>query len=465
MSKQHQPAIAANRFGLGARPGDLAQIASDPKSWLLAQVDDPAAYRLDSPDLLSSKQGAERFFAYNQARNASQNQQMSPEASQADAEQAFRKSIRSIGEIALQETGARTQHALATQAPFAERLVLFWSNHFTVSATKVQTLSLAGAFEREVIRANMTGSFEDMLAASTRHPGMLLYLDQAQSAGPNSRAGRRRDAGLNENLAREILELHSLGAQGGYTQADVTEFAKALTGWTVNTPRFQRFTPGEPGEFTFAALLHEPGARTILGKSYPEGGEEQAAAVLKDIARHPATARRVATKLARHFIADEPPASAVAALEQTFRATNGDLPALHRKLVDLNEAWSPELRKFKSPNEFIVSALRFVGAPRVEPTAMATAYALLGQGPFRAPSPEGWPDDAESWAGPDAVMKRLEWTQGFAARIGDRGRPEAAAEAALGAFLSAGTRQAIRRAESGTQALTLALMSPEFQRR
>ena len=477
MSKMDQ-AIAANRFGLGARPGEL-DLGGDARQRLVEQVSDPHAFVLDDPSLPTGAQAVKALAVYREdrreRRQARQGAEASPEpraapmageAPMSDDVAAIIRPLRQLNQLSQADMQARMGRALTTETGFAERLVWFWANHFTVAASKAATIPFPGPFEREAIRPHLAGSFEDLLVAGVRHPGMLLYLDQAQSVGPNSLAGRRRDAGLNENLAREILELHTLGVHGGYGQADVAEFAKALTGWTFAVERTRRFVRGAvEGEFMFLALAHEPGARTVLGKTYPEGGEGQARAILADLARHPATARHVATKLARHFTADEPPPAVVARLEKTFLKTGGDLPSLHRALVESPEAWAPQPAKFKTPHEFIVSALRLNGVESLPGRQVQLATNLLGQPIFRAPSPAGWPDAAASWAGPDALMKRLEWTQALAGRLQVKTPPDRLAAQGLGPQLTQACITAVRRAQSPAQGLVLALMSPDFQRR
>jgi uncharacterized protein (DUF1800 family) len=293
-----QATIAVNRFGLGAKGAELASAESDPRGWLEQQLG-------VAPLLTGLPAGPVLYTEY--ARRAAEMAAMKGQAA------AMQSNMPGAGQYARDayaaEVTARSQAAATTDAPLAERLVWFWSNHFTVSSLSVPALvPLAGAFEREAIRPYVLGSFANMLAASTRHPAMLTYLDNGRSVGPNSPAGQKTGRGLNENLGREVLELHTLGVTGGYTQQDVTTFAKALTGWTVDRSR-----DGSPGggAFKFEPQTHEPGDKTILGKSYADDGEGQAAAVLRDIAVHPATARHVATKLARHFIADTPPGEAV----------------------------------------------------------------------------------------------------------------------------------------------------------
>jgi uncharacterized protein (DUF1800 family) len=348
-----------------------------------------------------------------------------------------------------------------TEQSFRERLVRFWANHFTVSVTRNNVVPVAGAFEREAIRPNATGFFRDLLIAAETHPAMLLYLDNAQSVGPNSPGGRRRGRGLNENLAREILELHTVGVGGGYTQDDVTSFAKVLTGWTIGSPRDSHPT----GKTFFDERRHEPGIHTVMGKKYSAGGGEQALHVLRDLSIRPETARFIATKLARHFISDQPPADAVGKLAETFLESAGNLKAVSAELVKLEAAWQERPAKFKSPDEFHISALRGLGGDRFQARALRMTYATLGQAPFTAQSPQGWPDEASAWLGPDALKKRLEWSQALAGRVPRRLDPRHFMAESLGASASQRSRSMVGGADSMQQGLTLALMAPEFQRR
>ena len=313
---------ATFRFGLGPRPGELAQAAADPRGWLLAQLDgDPGP--LPGEDALPASAAVVTAFvdARREAREG-----------MAEARREFRMSAL---DVYREEVRARVAEGVRTAAPFRERLVLFWSNHFTVSARRPELLGLAGAFEREAIRPNVTGSFLDLLRAVVRHPGMLVYLDNARSVGPGSPAGQRRDRGLNENLARELMELHTLGVDGGYTQADVTQLARILTGWSVD----------EDGGFRFRELTHEPGPKVLLGRTYPEAGVDEGEAALAALARHPSTARHVATRLARHFAADDPPPALVDRLAARFLATDGDLPSVYRTLVEFARALGAAARQ------------------------------------------------------------------------------------------------------------------------
>ena len=300
---------------------------------------------------------------------------------------------------------------------------------------------------------------------------MLLYLDNHLSVGPHSQAAarlERRDSerrlGVNENLAREILELHTLGVGGGYTQADVTTFAEVLTGWSIGDLR-GRFPGGEPGRFLFRAEVHEPGAKVLLNTRYADTGFGQGIAVMNDLARQPATARFIATKLARHFIADEPPPAAVTRLEGAFTASEGDLPTLYRALIESREAWSVPLPKYKTPNDYITSAYRGLELPVEAGKGPLAPFELLGQRNWQPGSPAGWPDRSADWDGASALMKRIEWADALGARLGSRLDAQELAPALLGANLTAATRTAVARATSGPQAVTLLLAAPEFMRR
>ena len=365
--------------------------------------------------------------------------------------------------------GARTSSALKTSTPFVERLVHFWSNHFAVSVDKLLIVGLAGGFEADAIRPNVLGRFEDLLLAAVRHPAMLLYLDQAQSIGPGSPAGQRaqnqqqRSRGLNENLAREILELHTLGVRSGYTQDDVTEFARALTGWTLPN---DESGDGADVTFRFVRALHEPGVRTVLGRRYEDSGEQQARAILHNLATAPATARHVATKLARHFVADDPAPALVQRLADTFTRTGGDLASVYRELVASPEAWLPAQGKFKSPWDWSISSLRAMGRREMPPMQSINLMNQLGQPVWRPGSPAGYGDLSSTWAAPDALIRRVETAQRFAEQAGNSVDARTLAPRVLpGGTLSEATAGAIARAESGNTALALLLVAPEFLRR
>jgi uncharacterized protein (DUF1800 family) len=289
---------------------------------------------------------------------------------------------------------------------------------------------------------------------------MLLYLDNARSIGPDSIAGIRQHKGLNENLAREILELHTLGVRTGYTQADVTHFANVITGWSIVPPRQDPFNGGV---FTFNPRMHEPGAQQVLGRTYPDTGFEQGRAVLLALARNPATAQHIAGKLARAFVADDPPPALTERLTKRFLATDGDLREVARALLTAAEAWEAPRRKLKRPGEWIVSALRATGVTPPDPRPVIQAQNMLGEPLWRPPAPNGFSDHSDAWM--DGLAERLDVANVLARRVAALADPEAVADAALGPLASAETRQAVARAESRPQALALLLMSPEFQRR
>jgi len=451
-------AIAVHRFGLGESSFDVAQ--PDPQAWLIAQIG-PA----DEPrgtGLLSTTQALAHIKAETEKRRLARN----PPPGMT-AEQVLAGHYR---EVTIADARSRLLTAATTRRPFAERLQLFWTNHFTVSLAKGSVRGLVGAFEREAIRPNIAGSFEQLLIAATTHPAMLRYLDNHLSAGPHSRAVARaarraqemqegpRLTGLNENLAREVLELHTLGVHGGYTQADVTAFAAVLTGWRVEPLINGAALPFDPA-------WHEPGRKTVLGKSYAEG-PDALREVLHELAMHPSTARFLATKLARHFVADEPPLELVDRLAATYLRNGGQLAPLYRELVASPLAWQPTLAKLKTPEEFVVSTARLlVLDERMLERGDAAAALALGQRIHAAPSPAGWPDRADDWLGPEAVWKRVEWATRIADRAGRNVDARTLAGASLGPLLSETSQRQIERAADGPQALALLLMAPEFQRR
>lgn len=439
-----QAYIAATRYGYGPKPGDLERIGRDPRGWLDAQIGNT-----DLPAPLQGLPPSAPLIA--KMLTEQSKRQGFPAYIRTEARPTFDRDV-----------GRRTTAAAKSDAPFRERLVHFWSNHFTVSVKRIQIMSSVGAFEREAIRPHVFGKYEDLLVAVVQHPVMLIYLDNHFSFGPNSRAGRYRDFGLNENLAREILELHTLGVDGGYTQADVLALAKLITGWGVARPQDRR--EGTPGAFLFREPGHEPSVKTLLGKSYRRGGVAEGEEALRDLARHPSTARFVATKLARHFIADEPQPGTIARLAQVFTDTGGDLAALSRALIDSPEPWDAPLGKFKTPNDLVISALRSLDAPDLRDKDLVGPLALLNQLPFTAPSPAGWPDRSTDWLGPEALMTRIEWLRAVSNHT-PIPNPLGWAEIVLGPVLSDDTRITVSQAQSESEAVALVFSSPEFQRR
>jgi len=475
-SKTLNGAIAVTRFGLGAKPGEVAAAADDPRGWLKSQVAREGAEQ-PAGTLPGSVARFQSFVGYQTEIAPIREQRKAPmtvslvgedAAMQERADDRLKEERRAALQPLLEgvrdEIFARTRLAASTSEGFRERWTLFWANHFTVSTSKLQAAVLVGPFEREAIRPHVFGRFEDMLVASSTHPGMLLYLDQARSAGPNSLGGRFRQMGLNENLAREIMELHTVGADAGYTQADVTEFARALTGYSIG---YKNDPADEQGKFLYRPQLHEPGARTVMGRRYEQEDEGQARAVLADLAASPRTADHLAKKLAIHFVADEPPPALVARLSKTYRETHGDLAEMANALIEAPECWAPEARKFKTPYEFVVSGYRAAAAVPGDPAKeVVQPLTFLGQRPFAAPQPNGWSDVAVDWAAPDALVKRLTWATKFSAYYAPKdAAPIDVAAATLGDRMSATLKTAIVRAESRFEAFSILLMSPEFQRR
>jgi uncharacterized protein (DUF1800 family) len=502
-----QAFIAATRFGLGPRPGDLAAFAGDPRGWLSDQLDRPQTpaeiSALPPPQdqirrfmALRREQIEERKrlgFAQAQSGTTTRLARSTVDASQAPRVTLMRDGTEPSDElppmgaaqggvdrdgarkameaefnaplraIYLGEMEARTLAAVHSETPLYERMVAFWSNHFTVSVQRGEVAGLCGPFEREAIRPHVTGSFGAMLNAVMRHPAMLTYLDNARSIGPDSFAAWRnpdKHLGINENLGRELLELHTLGVGTGYTQADVIAMARMLTGWTVAPPNRP-----DAGDFRFEPRFHEPGDKIFLGATYRESGMGEAQAALETLARHPATAHHLATKIARHFIADDPPPAAVERIASVYLRTGGNLAAVTRAAIESPEAWRDPLAKVKSPQDFLVATLRATGFTPQDDRMLVVSLRLMGQGPFAAPSPAGWGDDAQTWLGPDSLMRRIEWSQAVARKIGSAVLALDVAHATIGPVASAGTLRGIATAGTPEDRLTMLLASREFQRR
>ena len=487
MSADHRLGLLAlNRFGLGGRAdGDLAAASGDPRGFLLAELRAPGIAVLGGPDLPTSPAALVGYFADQEAKRMARAQDdllkgpspAPPMSAFAAADTPVMTRSMATGtdakpapppptpEAAIfrAEALARLGRAASARAGLVERLVAFWSNHFCVSVAKGGFIRVvAGAFEREAIRPHVLGRFSDMLLAAERHPAMIFFLDNQQSAGPASVAGMRRGRGLNENLGREILELHTLGVAGGYTQADVTSLAKIISGWSF-VGREGR--GGAPGASMFVADFHEPGPQTLLGQVYAQDGRAQGEAALQDLARHPATARHIATKLAQHFVADDPPPALVARLADTFVRTDGDLLAVATKLVDAPEAWATGIPKLRDPWQFIVATIRLTGRTPTDPGPSLGALALLGQPLWAPPGPNGFSDNSSAWTTPEGMKTRLDIADRIAARIPDGPNPVDLYDALAGSAASRETRQALAQAASRRQGLALLLMSPEMQRR
>jgi uncharacterized protein (DUF1800 family) len=452
-------AIAAHRFGLGAKPGEIEAASASPHAWLMSQLEGPVEQpqSLGGTPLVSGGRLAAQL-----EEDRKQVQMLKRDrADNADAIKAINKSR---GQIFVNEMAARFAQGFTTNKPFAERLVWFWSNHFAVSSLNGRAAMFAGAFEREAIRPHISGTYEGMAQAVVHHPAMLLYLDNAESIGPNSPQGLRSKKGLNENLGRELMELYTLGVDGGYTQADVVAMARLLTGWSLDNQ-------GGDSGFRYYPQRHEPGPVTLRGKTYE--GYDGAVAAVSDLAHDPATAHHIAQKFAVAFIADDPPTSSVVRLEKTFRDTHGNLRALAETAINDPVAWKPGRGKMRTPVEYVTASYRLLGLPHAtnDPDAVTKqvkgamgAARLMGQFPLSPPSPKGWPESSEAWSGPDAVLDRIEWARQIGQRLPKVFDAAAVAEMGLGPLLSAATRTAMAQASTPGEGVALLLSSPEFQR-
>ena len=505
--------VALTRFGYGPRgDGDVRIAGSDPRGFLRAELAQPGIALLDGPALPTTKGALQQFFK-DQADKLAEFQRnkviadrakqygdlahLSPvfaRAAAADAEVAKLLAVakdgaapptaalpRTVaatasnagkpaaklppspeGTIFRNEALARIRRSIEARAGFAERLVAFWSNHFCVTANKGGIARVTcGPFEREAIRPHVLGKFADMLLAVETHPAMLHFLDNAQSVGPNSRAGANGRRGLNENLGREIMELHALGAGSGYTQADVTNLARILTGWTFVG---QDAKLGEPGTFVFNAAAHEPGPIELLGKTYPEDGVAQGRSALLEIARRPQCAQFVAGKFARHFLGDTPAKTLVDRLARVFRDTDGDLRQLALTLVDAPESWDRKPVRIRNPYEFVVGAHRLLQRLPEEPGAVLAPVGTLGMTMWTPPGPNGFSNEISAWATPEGMKLRLDWSAQLAQLLREPPNPTDLLDALTGGAPSPETSMAVAHAESRQQGLALLLMSPEMQR-
>lgn len=462
--------IAHNRFGLGVRPNQAALSNKATKQWLNDQLA-PLQY---PNQLTSSSELIETLHAFRQlrknqnnkpAKEKTNNRMQNENSMQPDSQDQVKAARKAINRKAVALQIDTLRHAINTPHSFQTRLLDFFSNHFSVSGTNINMRALAPTLEREAIAPHLSGQFADLLIAVEQHPAMQIYLNNNQSIGPDSKVGQKRNKGLNENLGREILELHTLGVDGGYQQQDVRELAKAITGWTVNyDPKKNRADAG----FFFKAAAHQPGTRTILGKAYKQNGIEQGEQILKDLAAHPATAQHLCTKLARHFISDEPNAELVSAMAKQWRKTNGNLSAVLSTMIEHPASWKSEAKKYKTPREFLISAfraceLKIDGDSDKGPykdKALLNSLTIMGQSPFNAGSPAGYGDTASDWDGAEALISRIEWVDKLTQRV-NKNAVELA-DTVLGDALTKQTRQQLQGAESRQQALALLLLSPEF---
>jgi uncharacterized protein (DUF1800 family) len=448
--------IACHRFGLGPRPGEMKKAGRDPRGWLKAQIGEPlpalqtGKKRLSSADKLAKLQAAPK-----------------------DEKRSIRQDF--FGEKSLL-TDARFRQRQISERPYAERLAAFWGNHFAVGDNALVVSAIVTDHYADAIRPCLFGRFEDLLVAALTHPVMIGYLDNHLSFGPNSAYGKRRRTQFNENLARETLELHTLGVNGGYRQADVVELAKIYTGWTFASggtvrdrkrygDKIEGLDPRPVGEGLFYAAYHEPDSKTVLGKTYEEGGEEELLAVLRDLAVHPSTARHLATKLVRHLVADEPPAEAVKTIETVFLATGGDLPSVYAALVDLPQAWQQPFAKAKSMADFVTATDRALEPYLPAPEGRSGHMELLGHSPLRPPSPEGYPDTEDAWLTAASLQRRLAYINRLSRHFGPPLRSGLIFDETIGPVASKRTDRVVFGAPSAKDAVGLILASPEFQRR
>ena len=440
------------RFGLGAGANDKPD--SDPRGALKAQ--------LQGPDPGQAAGAFERLPTGLDGMDAVKADELAREAFVRAGKPAGQKPAYQSRTMYLADCNAQMGWATATNASFRERLVWFYANHFSVSIYQGQTASLMGPFIREAIRPFVNGNFTNMVLAAESHPAMLRYLDNEHSMGPNSVAGLKTGKGLNENLGRECMELHTVGLGAGYTQTDVTNMAKILTGWSDASSK----EGGMPTGFKYRPEMHEPGAQTVMGHRF-DGGEQAGINALVFLSRYHTTYQMLAKKLVTHFVSDNPAPDDVARVATAMMDTEGDLAAAAAAVVDLDSAWQP-LGKLKTPQEFIISTLRAAPPADGKPVEYAGIASALGQPFWGAPLPNGWSDQAANWDGGDAILTRVDWAYTYAGRV-DHGangpQPQQVADSALGDLLRPATASAIANAGSRREALTLLFAAPEFQRR
>lgn len=494
---------ALNRLAYGPRPADIQAIrVQGAQAWLegfvAAQLE---PQRVALPPMLAGRlQGLEtlglsqaellgRFqrAAQAAAAAATAGATASPEVGMSNtampdggnAEAAQTRARREyVRPVVLQAAQARLTRAIESPAQLQEVLVEFWFNHFNVFVGKGPVSVLAGAYERDAIRPHVLGRFRDMLGASAQHPAMLLYLDNAQSVRPGYRApgllaranpNAGRLSGLNENYARELMELHTLGVDGGYTQQDVTELARMLTGWTVDGRAARQGRSGPL--FVFDPGRHDNGPKRWLGHAVAPAGQAEGEWALDILAAHPATARHIAFKLAQAFVADQPPASLVSRLADRFLDSQGDLKAVTQELIASGEFWQPQGHgvKFKTPYHYLISSFRALGlATPADVGPLLQVLAQAGMPLYGAQTPDGYKNVASAWMSPEALAQRVQFASALAERrVRQGGRIEADAQGlidALGPLWSAGTRDAVS-SEPAPMRLALLLASPEFMKR
>jgi len=430
--------IAANRFGYGASHQQLLRANQNPKSWLKQQLT-PVIFDSSLP---SQEQMAQYVTEHRRNKKA--------------LGKKYKRSSEHVQAIRQLMADSSIQ-AVSMDNSISWRLLDFFSNHFSVTAKGAKMSAFAPTLEREAIGPNLLGSFNDLLMSVIKHPAMLIYLNNEKSAGNHSKLARK-GKGLNENLAREILELHTMGVNSGYNQNDVIALANGISGWSVKRPK-----KSKSGGFTFLRAAHEPGNQTLLGDSYRQQGVEQGEAMLERLAKHPATVSYICRKIVTHFISDDPDPVLVNKLITRWQQTNGNIKQVMFALIDAQESWLPAQNKFKTPRDFVISSLRLLDSKPKNTQMIIRTLSLLGQGPFKAGSPAGYGDTMSHWDGANALMTRIDW----AAKLANarNAKKMSGVEPQLMALMSSRNYTMVMRAESRQQSLTLALMSPEFQRR
>ncbi|MEL7091760.1 MAG: DUF1800 domain-containing protein [Pseudomonadota bacterium] len=454
------PELAEIRFGYGLSPGVAPPAGTDDMLDGLTGPDDLAVrFPVEPFDTFRA-----RMVDVAEANRMRRKKRGTPEG---EAAKKRRNQLNAVArKDGLRWAGHMLLRQIWTPTAFRERLVTFWADHFTAHGKRGVSRRATSPYIEEAIRPNIAGAFEDLLQAAVMHPVMLFYLDQMQSMGPGSPRGKERKNGLNENLAREVLELHTLGVNGPYTQTDVRQLAELFTGLSFMPDRGFVFRPG----------FVEPGPETVLGVTYGEtGGTSPIRAALRDLARHPVTARHIARKLAVHFVADSPDPDLVDQLTARYLDTGGDLLALYEALLAHPAAWQPTLQNIKPPLDFMASAMRALAVPegklmrfgeRKMRRVLSRPLTAMGQQWQRPGGPDGWPEEDPHWITPQGIAGRVQWAMNapeFILRV--LPDPRDFVTTSLGARASDVVRFAAASAENRREGIGLVLMSPAFQRR
>ena len=434
LTERERAIHALNRLGFGARPGDVDRVVNiGVDAWIAQQLhpeaipDRAVDARLQQyPTLTMSNVDIwQRYYAPVLAMRKEAKEAAAKGEDQKDVLAELRKNIppdQRPQVVVQQLVGQRILRAADSERQLNEVMVDFWMNHFNVFAGKGIDRVLLTSYERDTIRPHIWGRFEDLLMATAKSPAMLFYLDNARSvADPEHRPARRfarampqqRRGGLNENYAREIMELHTLGVDGGYTQKDVTELARVFTGWTITGPN-----QPSPGTFLFRPQLHDVGAKTVLGVRFRAGGgEEEGERMIRILAHQPATAHRIAYKLCQRLVTDDPPPALVDRVAKRFLATDGDLRQTVKAVIDSPEFWDPRFyrAKVKSPFEYVISAVRATDAQIADPMPIARALQQMGEPLYGAQPPTGYSEKSSAWINTGALLNRLNFALALSA--------------------------------------------------